>query len=200
MKTNEALGSYLAANLGVPVSREMAMDIILLAMPQPMPRSQIAPLELDGGITIRLASIAEENRDDMMRLLHDAWAAIFPGERFAPDIDLLRQRERTGGFLLVLVSRENGRLAGMAGMYLSTSDMSGEVVASEHLVYLDDDLRRKGVGAQLGRYTEMCATVAGASKIVLTVRTDPALVDVLRGEGFDLVGSMMAKRLDRSKA
>lgn len=195
---NEALAAYLRSHLDVPMSRGMAMDILLLSMPRPVPRVQFPALSLDSGITIRLASIAEENRDDLISLFRKAWAAIFPREKFSPDIGLLLQRERTGNFVLVLVSRSDGGYVGMAGMYLSVSDMSGDLVASEHLVYLDEDVRRMGVGAQLGRYTESLVSKIGASKIALTVRAGPEIVDVLRREGFDAVGTMMEKRLDRS--
>lgn len=173
---NAELVSLLKANIGVPLSPDLAASICVAAgkMETLVPAFEISRVrpERDGRHVFsleRIETIAHE-----IKPLHQAHWKETEAHRhaftFNPDYPTFIRYERAGRYVLLTV-RLDGRLVGNCAMYLDRSTHTHTVIATEDTLYLLPEARKGQVARRFVAYIERVMRQLGAREIHITVKT-----------------------------
>ena len=198
---NQDLIRVLKANMGVPLSPEIAADIMLAAnqlpaLVSPSVLKRILPAQF-GKFAFSRESI--EGSMEEMKLLHRAhWQeteAHRHGLAFNPDYDTFVRYERAGRYVLFTV-REGERLMGNCAMYLDMSAHTKTLIATEDTLYLLPEARKGRTAARFVSYVEEALKQIGAKEIVITVKTVNRAARFFRMLGYKHVENGLTKVLE----
>ncbi len=173
---NTELVSLLHANLGAPLSSELAADICVAAsrldrLVEPDALERIRPVN-HGSIIFARERI--EHIVDEVKPLHRAHWEETEAHRhrlpFRPDYAAFIQYERSGRYVL-LTARRNGRLLGNCAMYLDKSAHTQTFIATEDTLYLLPEARSGRTARRFVAYVEHAMQLLGAAEINITVKT-----------------------------
>lgn len=173
---NAKLVSLLKANLGLPLSPELAADICLAAdqIAALVPAADIAGIQSEshGGFTFSRERI--EDIVDEIKPLHRAhWEETEKhrhGLPFTPDYATFIRYERAGRYVLFTL-RSEGKLSGNCAMYLDKSTHTQTIIATEDTLYLLPSARKGRVARCFVAYVENAIRQLGAKEINITVKT-----------------------------
>jgi GNAT superfamily N-acetyltransferase len=198
---NQDLIRVLKANMGAPLSPEIAADIMLAAnqlpaLVSPSVLKRILPAQF-GKFAFSRESI--EGSMEEMKLLHRAhWQeteAHRHGLAFNPDYDTFVRYERAGRYVLFTV-REGERLMGNCAMYLDMSAHTKTLIATEDTLYLLPEARKGRTAARFVSYVEEALKKIGAKEIVITVKTVNRAARFFRMLGYKHVENGLTKVLE----
>ena len=198
---NQDLIRVLKANMGAPLSPEIAADIMLAAnqlpaLVSPTVLKRILPAQF-GKFAFSRESI--EGSMEEMKLLHRAhWQeteAHRHGLAFNPDYDTFVRYERAGRYVLFTV-REGERLMGNCAMYLDMSAHTKTLIATEDTLYLLPEARKGRMAARFVSYMEEALKKIGAKEIVITVKTVNRAARFFRMLGYKHVENGLTKVLE----
>lgn len=173
---NSKLISLLKANLGLPLSPELAADICRAA-------DQITVLvaaenigrirsESYGGFIFSVECI--EDIADEIKPLHRAHWDETEAHRhrlpFNPDYETFIRYERAGRYILFTL-RSEGELSGNCAMYLDKSAHTQTIIATEDTLYLLPRARKGRVASRFVAYVENALRQLGVKEINITVKT-----------------------------
>jgi GNAT superfamily N-acetyltransferase len=173
---NPELVSLLKANIGVPLSPDLAASICVAAgeMQTLVPAFKISMVkpgrdERHVFSLERIETIANE-----IKPLHQAHWKETEAHRhtlaFNPDYPTFIRYERAGRYVLLTVRLE-GRLVGNCAMYLDRSTHTRTVIATEDTLYLLPEARKGRVARHFVAYIERVMRQLGAREIHITVKT-----------------------------
>ncbi len=174
--TNRYLYKLLDANIGYPLTHELALSIMRVAsmlepLVEPENIGQIIPAEHEGFVFAveRMDAIEGE-----MRPLHLAhWGETEEhrhGLPFNPDYTTFIRYEAAGRYVLFTI-REKGRLVGNCAMYLDRSTHTQTLIATEDTLYLLPQARRGTVAKRFIEYCEAALKSLGVKEISVSVKT-----------------------------
>jgi GNAT superfamily N-acetyltransferase len=173
---NNELIDLLRSNIGMPLSAELAADIMLAAdrIPTLVDCDAVNRVEPEryGDFVFsheRMEAIAEE-----IMPLHQAHWYETEGHRhglpFEPDYPAFIRYEQAGRYVL-LTLRMGDRLSGNCAMYLDKSTHTQTIIATEDTLYLLPEARKGRVARQFVAYVERAMRQLGAREIHITVKT-----------------------------
>lgn len=172
---NQTLITVLRANLGQPLTADLAADICCAANRL----STLVSAEFIKTIkpeTFREFTFAVERIEDIegeMKPLHLAHWNETEEHRdrlpFNPDYDTFIRYERAGRYVLFTL-RAEGHLLGNCAMYLSVSAHTQTLMAKEDTLYLLPSARRGRTAMHFVAYVERALKHMGAKEINITVK------------------------------
>lgn len=133
--------------------------------------------------------------DEMIADWIDNWGEEYVSNGEIPNLrkDRYEEYERVG-YYLQFVARDNGKLAGYMGVYLTSSMHTQELIASEDVVFMKPQYR--GIGSvRFVKYVEKYLKERGAKSITATVKQGGAADRLLNGMGYKLKAVQLSKRL-----
>lgn len=198
---NNDLINYLRANIGNPITPDLAADICMFAdqiptLIYPEKIERIQP-EQYGEFTFaveKMDDIAEE-----VKPLHQAhWReteAHRHGLELKPDYETFCRYERAGRYILFTL-RNNGTLLGNCAMYLDNSTHTQTLIATEDTLYILPEARRGRVAHRFVAYVENSLKQLGAREISITVKTVNKAGRFFRMLGYRHVENGLTKVLE----
>jgi GNAT superfamily N-acetyltransferase len=173
---NNELISLLRSNIGMPLSAELAADIMLAAdrIPALIGCDAVNRIKQEryGDFVFSLERI-EAIAGEIMPLHQAHWDET-EGHRhglpFDPDYPAFIRYEQAGRYVL-LTLRMGGRLLGNCAMYLDKSTHTQTIIATEDTLYLLPEARKGRVARQFVAYVESAMRQLGAREIHITVKT-----------------------------
>ena len=198
---NAELVSLLKANIGVPLSPDLAAGICVAAgrIKTLVPAFEISRVkpECHGGYTFSLEPI--EAIINEIKPLHQAhWnetEAHRHGLPFNPDYPTFVRYERAGRYVL-LTLRVDGKLLGNCAMYLDKSAHTQTLIATEDTLYLLPEARKGRVAHHFVAYVENVMRQLGAREIHITVKTVNKAGRFFRMLGYRHVENGLTKILE----
>jgi GNAT superfamily N-acetyltransferase len=198
---NNQLFAILKANMGLPLTPELAAGICLAAdrIPALIPLDAIGKIQSKDcqGFTFSVESI--EAIADEIKPLHRAhWdeTEIYRhGLPFNPDYGTFIRYERAGRYILFTV-RSAGKLSGNCAMYLDKSAHTQTLIATEDTLYLLPEARKGRVAKRLVGYVENALQVLGVSEINISVKTVNKAERFFRLLGYRHVENGLTKVLE----
>lgn len=198
---NTELIALLKANIGLPLSPELAADLCVAArrlepLVQASTIEQIKP-EHHEDFTFaieRIGDIADE-----IKPLHQAhWNETEVHRHdlpFDPDYETFFRYERAGRYVL-LTLRKDGKLLGNCAMYLDKSTHTQTIIATEDTLYLLPEARKGRVASRFVAYAENAMRLLGAREINITVKTVNKACRFFRLLGYRHVENGLTKILE----
>ena len=180
---NPQLIALLKANMGLPLTWDLAADIYVAAgrietLVSPSDLERIQPRIYEDTVFARerMEDIVEE-----MKLLHEAhwheteahWhetEAHRHGLTLNPDYDIFIRYERAGRYVLFTL-RNNGRLQGNCALYLDKSTHTQTLLATEDTLYLLPEARKRRAATRFIEYCENALKLLGVKEINVSVKT-----------------------------
>lgn len=172
---NERLVSLLRANIGQPLSADLAADIVVLSDQIPSlihfdVIEKIMP-EIHGEFTFSVELI--EDIADEIKPLHRAhWDETEEhrhGLPFNPDYATFIRYERAGRYVLFTL-RSESKLLGNCAMYLDKSTHSQTLLATEDTLFLMPQARKGRTAMRFVDFIERSLRQIGAKEICITVK------------------------------
>lgn len=173
---NQLLIDILRANIGQPMTPDLAADIMVAAdqIPTLIPFNvfeKIKP-ESHGDLTFSYERL--EDIIDEMKPLHQAhWAETEKhrhGIAFNPDYETFFRYERAGR-CVIFTLREDSRLLGNFSLYLDKSMHTKTLLATEDTLFLLPEARKGRVAMRFIAYAENALKVIGVREINVSVKT-----------------------------
>jgi N-acetylglutamate synthase-like GNAT family acetyltransferase len=195
------LYEILKANIGQPLSPDLAADILLAAdkVPTLIPHNvieRIKPMQC-GEYTFSVEKMCDIV--DSMRHLHRAHWAETECHRhdliLNPDYDTFIRYERAGRYILFTL-RKNAELMGNCAMYLDMSAHTKTLIATEDTLYLLPEARRGRVASSFIAYCEAALKQIGIREICVTVKTVNKAGRFFRMLGYSHVENGLTKVLE----
>jgi GNAT superfamily N-acetyltransferase len=195
------LYEILKANIGQPLSPDLAADILVAAdrVPTLVPLNvidQVKPASC-GDFTFSVEKMSDIV--DCMRHLHRAHWAETEGHRHGldlnPDYDTFIRYERAGRYILFTL-RDTGELVGNCAMYLDMSAHTKTLIATEDTLYLLKKARRGRVASSFIAYCEAALKQIGVREICVTVKTVNKAGRFFRMLGYSHVENGLTKVLE----
>ncbi|WP_107693072.1 GNAT family N-acetyltransferase [Nitrosospira sp. Nsp2] len=198
---NTQLIALLKANMGVPLTWDLAADIYVAAgrietLVNPSNIEQIRPVIYEDTV------FARERMEDIvheMKLLHQAhWnetEAHRHGLALNPDYDMFYRYERAGRYVLFTL-RNDGRLQGNCALYLDKSTHTQTLIATEDTLYLLPEARKRGAARQFVEYCENALKSLGVKEINVSVKTVNKAGRFFRMLGYRHVENGLSKILE----
>lgn len=136
--------------------------------------------------------------DELIPLARRHWAeteGYHRGQEFNPSLDRYKPYNEAGHYLM-FTAREDGRLIGYIGVYLTRSMHSQELIVTEDTWYVAPEYRKGRNAIHLFRFAENECIRRGAVEIVLSVKlSNPTARKLLGHLGYAETGSVMTKQL-----
>jgi hypothetical protein len=173
---SQELLRILKANIGIPMTPEIAADIYVLAnrLPTVVSRDVIDKIRPSDYQGFTFAVERMEDIVDEMRPLHQAhWnetEAHRHGLPFNPDYQTFVRYERAGRFILFTL-RSDGVLLGNCAMYLSPSAHTQTLIATEDTLYFLPEARIGNMAGNFIAYCENALQSLGVREINVSVKT-----------------------------
>jgi len=172
---NDYLVSLLKANIGLPLSSDLAADIMLAAdqIPTLVPFDVIERIKpgVSGEFTFAVERI--EDIEEEIKPLHKShWTETEEhrhGLPFNPDYRTFIRYERAGRYVLFTLRRD-GALLGNCAMYLDRSAHTQTLIATEDTLYLLPEARKGRTAMRFVAYVENSLRQLGAKEICITVK------------------------------
>ena len=198
---NPALLALLRENMGMPLTPELAADIMLAAgeISPLVPLDRIGRIEprRDGPFIFACERMADVQGE--IWPLHAAhWAETEEhrhGLPFDPDYATFMRYERAGRYVLFTL-REQGRLVGNCAMYLDISAHTQTMIATEDTLYLLPEARQGRIAHRFVGYVEDALQSLGAREICITVKTVNRAERFFRMLGYRHVENGLTKILE----
>lgn len=173
---NTQLIALLKANMGLPLTWDLAADIYVAAgrletLVNTSSIEQIKPMICDDVVFARerIESIVGE-----IKLLHQAHWNETEAHRHRlvlnPDYDVFIRYERAGRYVLFTL-RSDGQLQGNCALYLDKSTHTQTLIATEDTLYLLPEARKRGIARQFIEYCENALKLLGVKEINVSVKT-----------------------------
>lgn len=168
--------SLLKANIGRPLTVDLAADICVLAsqLPTLVHLETIERIDPEQYGQFAFAVEKIEDIQDEVRPLHKAHWIETEGHRhnleLKPDYEAFCRYERAGRYVLFTL-RSEGKLIGNCAMYLDRSMHTQTLIATEDTLYLLPEARRGRVASRFVTYVEKVLKQLGAKEICVTVKT-----------------------------
>jgi len=165
----------LKANIGNPITPELAADIMLAAdqISTLIPFDVIERIKPEQYLGLSFAVEYIEDIAEEIKPLHRAhWnetEASRHGIELNPDYELFFKYERAGRFILFTLRKEE-RLLGQCSMYLSESAHTKTLIATEDALYLCPEARKGRTAMRFVRYVEESLRQLGAREIEISVK------------------------------
>jgi GNAT superfamily N-acetyltransferase len=172
---NELIG-LLQSNLGMPLSAELAADIMLAADRIPAliacdAVDRIKPERYrDFVFSLELIEVIANDIKPLHKAHWDETEGHRHGLPFNPDYAAFARYERAGRYVL-LTLRADGKLSGNCAMYLDKSMHTQTIIATEDTLYLLPEVRKGRVARHFVAYIERAMRQLGAREIHITVKT-----------------------------
>ena len=173
---NTQLIALLKANMGLPLTWDLAADIYVAAgrietLVSPGDIERIQPRIHEDTVFARerMEDVVEE-----MKLLHQAhWDETEThrhGLTLNPDYEIFIRYERAGRYLLFTL-RNDGRLQGNCALYLDKSTHTQTLLATEDTLYLLPEARKRRAATHFIEYCENALKSLGVKEINVSVKT-----------------------------
>ncbi|MBA4141927.1 MAG: hypothetical protein H0X43_02750 [Nitrosospira sp.] len=198
---NTELILLLKANMGLPLSPELAADVCIAAsrveilLPDADFR-RIKP-ERHDGFVFSLERM-EAAADEIMPLHRAHWnetEAHRHGLPFDPDYATFIRYERAGRYVLFTLRRD-GALLGNCAMYLDKSTHTKTLIATEDTLYLMPEARRGRTANRFIAYCENALRTLGTREINVSVKTVNKAGRFFRMLGYRHVENGLTKILE----
>jgi N-acetylglutamate synthase-like GNAT family acetyltransferase len=173
---NTQLIALLKANIGFPLTWDLAADIYLEAG---RIETLVSSVDIEGiqpGI-YGDTELARERMEDVveeMKLLHQAhWNETEThrhGLSLNPDYDTFIRYERAGRYVLFTL-RNDGRLQGNCALYLDNNTHTQTLIATEDTLYLLPEARKGLAAKRFIEYCENSLKSLGVKEINVSVKT-----------------------------
>lgn len=172
---NAQLISLLKANIGLPVTPELAADIMLAADQVPTLVAfdvieRISPATHGEFIFAveRIEDIADEIKP-LHRAHWDETETHSHGLPFNPDYETFVRYERAGRYVLFTL-RIEGKLLGNCAMYLNKSTHTQTLIATEDTLFLLPEARKGRMAFKFVDYIESALRQIGVREITISVK------------------------------
>lgn len=198
---NNQLFAILKANMGLPLTPELAVGICLAAdrIPALIPIDAVGKIQPKDyqGFTFSVESIeAIANEIKPLHRAHWNETEVYRhGLPFNPDYETFIRYERAGRYILFTV-RSGGKLLGNCAMYVDKSTHTQTLIATEDTLYLLPEARKGRVAQRLVRYVEDVLRLLGASEINISVKTVNKAERFFRLLGYRHVENGLTKILE----
>jgi GNAT superfamily N-acetyltransferase len=198
---NTQLIALLKANMGLPLTWDLAADIYVAAgqietLVNSSDIEQVKPVVCDDMV------FARERMEDIageMKLLHQAHWNETEGHRhdlaLNPDYGIFIRYERAGRYVLFTL-RNDGRLQGNCALYLDKSTHTQTLIATEDTLYLLPDARKRGTARRFIEYCENALKSLGVKEINVSVKTVNKAGRFFRMLGYRHVENGLSKILE----
>jgi GNAT superfamily N-acetyltransferase len=198
---NTQLIALLKANMGLPLTWDLAADIYVAAgrietLVSPGDIERIQPRVYEDTVFARerMEDVVEE-----MKLLHQAhWhetETYRHGLTLNPDYDIFIRYERAGRYVLFTL-RNDGRLQGNCALYLDKSTHTQTLLATEDTLYLLPQARKRRAAARFIEYCESALKSLGVKEINVSVKTVNKAGRFFRMLGYRHVENGLSKILE----
>jgi GNAT superfamily N-acetyltransferase len=198
---NTQLIALLKANMGLPLTWDLAADIYVAAgrietLVSPGDIERIQPRVYEDTVFARerMEDVVEE-----MKLLHQAhWHETEThrhGLTLNPDYDMFIRYERAGRYVLFTL-RNDGRLQGNCALYLDKSTHTQTLLATEDTLYLLPEARKRRAATRFIEYCENALKSLGVKEINVSVKTVNKAGRFFRMLGYRHVENGLSKILE----
>ena len=198
---NTQLIALLKANMGLPLTWDLAADIYVAAgrletLVNTSSIEQIKPMICDDVVFARerIESIVGE-----IKLLHQAHWNETEAHRHRlvlnPDYDVFIRYERAGRYVLFTL-RSDGQLQGNCALYLDKSTHTQTLIVTEDTLYLLPEARKRGIARQFIEYCENALKSLGVKEINVSVKTVNKAGRFFRMLGYRHVENGLSKILE----
>ncbi len=117
---------------------------------------------------------------------------------FSPDFERYKQYADCGYFL-IFTARDEGRCVGYAGMYLTPSMHTQQIIATEDTWFLLEDYRKGRNAIRFYNFVEDEVRRCGAVEIGMTAKMTNGAGKILQYLGYDIVSVQYSKNLEPEK-
>lgn len=200
MSVQSSLIELLRANIGRPLTADLAADICMMVHGR-RPRALPAPAEFGeaqytgseeiGPIVFRVERVVDV-LPEILKLWRDHWSeteGYREGVGFNPDAEQYIAIDRAGGFLLV-TARVGLELVGYFMVVLHTSRHSSQFVGGEDAFYLVPRCRRGFALVKMLDFTLECLRLCGARQLTLSEKLTNLIGPVLKRAGMTHCGNL----------
>lgn len=114
---------------------------------------------------------------------------------FAPSFDRYNQYDKAGWFLM-FTARDGGKLVGNAGMYITPSMHTQQIIATEDTWFLLPEYRKGRNAVDFYKFVEEECRQRGVVEICMTTKKTNSAQRILEYLGYELVSYQYSKHLN----
>ena len=116
------------------------------------------------------------------------------GQQFKPEFDRYEKYDACGWFF-VATARHDGVMVGYAGMYITPSMHTQEIIATEDTWFLLPEYRKGRNAIEFCKFVEAECRKRGAVEICMTAKLGNGAGRILEYLGYDMVSKQYSKKL-----
>jgi hypothetical protein len=135
--------------------------------------------------------------NEMITLAHQHWNETQQyrhSQPFCPSFERYNQYDKAGWFLQ-FTARDNGKMVGYAGLYLTPSMHTQQLICTEDTWYLLPEYRKGWNAIKFYRFMERECIKRGVVEICLTVPHSTGVSPIHKYLGFEKVSDQFSKHL-----